>query len=241
VKNTCEGSSGNISFKYIAGTNCVEVKGTAVGDGRACIVLCDEFGICDTTRFHISARQLRIIKPIAVADRDTTQKGKMLVIDVLKNDTIPGGLVGGIKITKQPTNGTVALIGSQVTYTPNAEYCSTASADAFEYSICGAGGCDTAVVKVTVLCDAIKALSGFSPNGDGVNDIFFIEGIEAKPKNTVTLFNRWGNMVYTKKGYTNKDGWDGTWNGKPLPDGTYFYIIEDGEGNTFKGYVQIQR
>ena len=74
-----------------------------------------------------------------------------------------------------------------------------------------------------------------------MNDHFAIRGIENFPDNEVSVFNRWGNRVFLKKGYTNMDGWEGTWNSKNLPDGTYFYVIDDGEGQKYSGYVQIQR
>jgi len=53
------------------------------------------------------------------------------------------------------------------------------------------------------------------------------------------IFNRWGNEVYSSENYQND--WDGTWDGKILPDGTYFYIFSDGRGNKFTGYVHINR
>ncbi|MEM9822867.1 MAG: gliding motility-associated C-terminal domain-containing protein, partial [Bacteroidota bacterium] len=87
----------------------------------------------------------------------------------------------------------------------------------------------------------LTIFSGFSPNGDGVNDFFQIRGIERFPNNSVLVFNRWGNEVFRSRGYTNDQGWDGRWEGKDLPDGTYFYVIEDGEGNQYSGYVQIHR
>ncbi|MFT7606222.1 MAG: gliding motility-associated-like protein, partial [Saprospiraceae bacterium] len=81
--------------------------------------------------------------------------------------------------------------------------------------------------------------TGFSPNGDGVNDFFYIEGIEAFPDSKLNIFNRWGNEVYNKEGYLND--WGGTWKNKLLPDGTYFYVLTDGNGHSYSGYVQIHR
>jgi gliding motility-associated-like protein len=81
--------------------------------------------------------------------------------------------------------------------------------------------------------------NGFSPNGDGLNDYFHIENIEKYPNNDLTIYNRWGNNVYNVKQYQND--WVGTWQSNLLPDGTYFYILNDGEGNRYSGYLQIQR
>jgi len=82
-----------------------------------------------------------------------------------------------------------------------------------------------------------KIPNGFSPNGDGVNDFFEIPGIEAYKNNTVIIFNRWGNVVFKASNYKNQ--WEGTSNmgirvldtdGK-VPDGTYYYFVDLGDGS----------
>ena len=90
-------------------------------------------------------------------------------------------------------------------------------------------------------CAELVVNTGFSPNGDNVNDLFTIDGIDSFPNNNVCVFNRWGNRVFIMDGYTNANGWDGTWEGNHLPDGTYFYVIRDGEGTTLSGWVEIFR
>jgi gliding motility-associated-like protein len=59
----------------------------------------------------------------------------------------------------------------------------------------------------------------------------------------VQVFNRWGNLVFEQKSYRNDEAWDGQWNGKDLPDGTYFYVIDLGNGQAEKisGWLQIVR
>jgi len=59
------------------------------------------------------------------------------------------------------------------------------------------------------------------------------------PNAELLMFNRWGNQVFSAKNYRND--WDGTWDGNELPDGTYFYVLDDGEGNKYSGYVQLTR
>jgi gliding motility-associated-like protein len=83
--------------------------------------------------------------------------------------------------------------------------------------------------------------SGFSPNNDGKNDLFVVHGIEAYPQNSLTIFNRWGNIVYEKSGYNNE--WSGqSKNGMQLPDATYFVILEINAGEkVLKGYVELRR
>ena len=161
-------------------------------------------------------------------------------IDELFNDTINGTLDTIIIITP-PNNGVVGINeDNTIKYTPDEEYCDPETPDEFTYAICNQVGCDTTQVFVTVLCDELIIFNGFSPNGDGVNDYFTIQGIEAFPNNRLLIFNRWGNEVYNVEGYLND--WDGTWNNrKLLPDGTYFYVLEDGEGRRYSGYIQIHR
>jgi gliding motility-associated-like protein len=90
---------------------------------------------------------------------------------------------------------------------------------------------------------------GFSPNGDGKNDVFKI-----LHPTTVTvkmdIFNRWGNKVYNSTDY--KNDWNGNgnqpmqWLGQPLPDGTYYYVIIvydklTGAQQRFAGFITLSR
>ena len=74
-------------------------------------------------------------------------------------------------------------------------------------------------------CKDLVIHDGVSPNGDGVNDIWVIDGIGLYKRNLVQLFDKWGDKVFEQYGYDNK--WDGKGlNGSVIPDGTYFYIIK---------------
>jgi len=80
----------------------------------------------------------------------------------------------------------------------------------------------------------------FTPNGDGVNDTWYIENIDKYPNNLVQVYNRNGNKVYEKTGYLNE--WDGKYYGNDLPAATYYYIIDLGDGSEMiKGNVTIVR
>ncbi|WP_125721027.1 PKD domain-containing protein [Flavobacterium ustbae] len=85
--------------------------------------------------------------------------------------------------------------------------------------------------SASVKADCFKIYNEFSPNDDGQNDTFYIDCIERYPDNQLEIFNRWGNLVYYKKGYDNT--WDGKADGsaKTLPEGTYFYILDLGDGS----------
>ncbi|MEO6301877.1 MAG: gliding motility-associated C-terminal domain-containing protein, partial [Bacteroidia bacterium] len=87
---------------------------------------------------------------------------------------------------------------------------------------------------------------GFSPNGDGKNDLFVIKGLPVDVDNTLTIYNRWGNKVYKKTNYDNT--WNGTSNVNgtigtdKLPPGTYYYILEfnGGDIKNTNGFVILQ-
>ena len=83
--------------------------------------------------------------------------------------------------------------------------------------------------------------TGFSPNGDGVNDYFLVKGLDAYPDNTFTVFNRWGNKVYTQDDYYKE--WTGlSSSGEELPDATYFVVVTINNSNiVLKGYVDLRR
>ena len=108
-------------------------------------------------------------------------------------------------------------------------------------------GCTaTATVTVSVICDTLDIPNGFSPNNDGTNDTFVIDGIDGYPGNVLFIYNRWGNLVYKKKEYANE--WDGRSNvngvifGEELPNGTYYYILDlNVDQKPFNGFVVIRR
>ena len=99
------------------------------------------------------------------------------------------------------------------------------------------GNMERIAVKILVKEDALMVYNGFSPNNDGKNDFFTIDGIEKFTDNSVSIYDFHGKELYKTKGY--KNNWDGKTDGKLLLDGTYFYVIDDGAGQTYSGYVQI--
>ena len=114
-----------------------------------------------------------------------------------------------------------------------------------------ANGCksDSSTVTIAVSnCDTISLSKpeGFSPNGDGINDLFVIKGLENYPKNSIIVFNRWGTKVFDESPYLNN--WDGKTTkglrigGDNLPIGTYFYILDLGDGsNVLKETLYLNR
>lgn len=96
------------------------------------------------------------------------------------------------------------------------------------------------------ICPEIIVHDVLTPNGDGTNDSWVIEGIVHYPTSTVQVFNKWGNLVYDAYAYRNN--WQGAGNtGQALPDGTYYYIVKlntrnvAGGQNQFTGSLLLKR
>ena len=109
-------------------------------------------------------------------------------------------------------------------------------------------------------CGNVVVHNAFSPNGDGLNDVFIIDSIDeitCYPENTVEIYNRWGILVFETSNYNNtSNAFDGTSRGRTtvnksdgLPTGTYFYIINykslDGnnvmQSNKKDGYLYLSK
>ncbi len=88
----------------------------------------------------------------------------------------------------------------------------------------GDGGCtayDSVFVKVMKY---VKIPNAFSPNNDGINDKWQVFNLENYPDARIEIYNRYGHKVFSSRGFVTP--WDGKLNGKDLPIGTYYYIIE---------------
>ena len=103
---------------------------------------------------------------------------------------------------------------------------------------------DTSTVQINVnrsaCVDSGTLCNLFSPNGDGINDVLILVDHQNFPNSQLQIFDRYGNSVYDQRGY------DSTWNGRgengDLPKGTYFYILDLGDGTEVtKGWIQIIR
>ncbi|PCH98522.1 MAG: hypothetical protein COB85_01395 [Bacteroidetes bacterium] len=103
-------------------------------------------------------------------------------------------------------------------------------------------GCfDTDSITITVDVDYNFVVSNImTPNGDGYNDLWYIDNIEFYPECDVAIYNRYGNLIYSASPYNNE--WDGTHSGNNLPDGAYYYVLKcPGTSNVFKGAITIFR
>jgi gliding motility-associated-like protein len=188
--------------------------------------------------------------PVAVDDQVNLTTVAPVSIDVMVNDYDPDGDEISIVSVTNPSKGSVQIEnsdeGGRVRYTPEGTQPFTTT---FTYKITDPGGLtDEAVVTIHYEIEELLVSQGFSPNGDGNNDTWYIKGIESYPNNIVKVFDRYGIQVYQKSGYENTIApWDGRgnvgqWAGKLVERGTYFYILELGNGmKRLEGYVVVIR
>jgi gliding motility-associated-like protein len=110
----------------------------------------------------------------------------------------------------------------------------------YTLTVTGIGGCtasDNVFVK-QLLRPVIP--NAFSPNGDGINDIWTIRYLDSYPGATVQIFDRYGRRIYISTGYNTP--WDGKYNGSPLPAGVYYYIVDPKNGlKSINGSVTLIR
>ena len=95
---------------------------------------------------------------------------------------------------------------------------------------------------VTADCNELRFYEVFTPNGDGQNDTWWVDGISIFPDNELEIYDRWGKLVFRQVNYNNS--WEGTeGNGTILPEGVYFYILRltDGSGTRYSGSITLLR
>jgi gliding motility-associated-like protein len=198
---------------------------------------CNQFQNCANDTVYL------IIRPLAQNDYYTTNgyaNAAAATGNVTDND---GGLgiIGTVTLISNVTNGTLQIDSDgKFLYRPNRNFCEL---DSFRYQICDTNNlCSVATCVFEVICRDVTVFTGFSPNGDGINDGWVLPDIEGS-NNKVSIFDRWGSLV---RSFTNYDNvnifWDGTNRaGVLLPSGTYFYSIEIEGKQTKKGWVEITR
>ncbi len=131
---------------------------------------------------------------------------------------------------------------------PTAKPSATTTYTVFAYTDMGC--VDSSKVTIEVLCDESQLFipNTFTPNGDGQNDMFYPRGDGMEKVQSFRIFNRWGELVYERRGFDLNDayaGWDGTYKGNQLSPDVFVWVIEaqcdDGKVLTLKGDVTILR
>ncbi|HWS60279.1 MAG TPA: gliding motility-associated C-terminal domain-containing protein, partial [Flavobacterium sp.] len=133
-----------------------------------------------------------------------------------------------------PENATYTWSGPSFEETENGNTIVLKAAGSYSVSITTADGC-TSSDSVMVNSIACLIQQGISPNNDGKNDNFDLEALNVKH---LSIYNRYGSKVYDMANYTNQ--WYGTTNdGKELPDGTYYYVIERDGMESVTGWIYV--
>lgn len=140
-------------------------------------------------------------------------------------------------------NSTATLV-IEVIVNPSGNYWNTAQIIS---TIPEDGNSNNNIVTIEVDPGCLNVFNEITPNNDGLNDFFHVECIESYPDNTLTIFNRFGNPVYSVEEYQND--WSGVSNvsgtigsGQCLPSGTYFYILKiDSEAFEKTGWLYLLR
>lgn len=158
-----------------------------------------------------------------------------LIFDVVKKQELSEDII----LLHAPEFGKVFINGiDSMTYVPQADICE--ENDTFTYLLKTEQGYDTVNVSIEILCESLTIVSGFSPNGDGINDNFTILGVQNFPNNSILIFNKWGEKIFQQNGYDNS--WSGEKDhGSALPEeeSLYYYVFDNGEGKSYSGYVKI--
>lgn len=149
-----------------------------------------------------------------------------------------------LEIIEQPQSGASATLEG---FNLNIDYSGIAfsGTDRVTVGICDLTNLCTEQAVTIELGGQIKIYNAVSPNGDGKNEIFFIQYIELLPetqRNTVSIYNRWGDEVFHTKNYNNTSNvFKGESNtGDKLPTGTYFYKIVFSSGKTRTGFLELK-
>ena len=172
-----------------------------------------------------------------------------ILVEFLLNDNIDPNGNWDIEIIEFPTSGQlVNETDESFIYVKEEGFNGTVEV---VYQVCNIDcmdQCDTAFVRIDVEVLDVEIPeeipNAITPNGDGVNDALIFDIIALQPdkfpNNELIIFNRWGNVVHKSRPYNND--WQGTGrNGKPLPHGTYYYILRLNlaDGEVIQGDVTI--
>ncbi|MBL4753061.1 MAG: gliding motility-associated C-terminal domain-containing protein, partial [Flavobacteriales bacterium] len=200
---------------------------TVSASGTYAVLVSDSSGSCfGTDNILVSVNAL----PVADAgpDESTTQDSCVVL-----------NATGGIGYVWSPSTNLTDPNTQSPTACPG-------ETSVFYVTVTDINGCSALdSVTITIIEDSpvasvLSIPNTFTPNGDGKNEMWVIRTIEQFPTNVVNVYNRWGDKVFSANPYLNE--WDGSSLGKQLPDATYYYIVDLGDGTpAFRGTITIIR
>lgn len=166
---------------------------------------------------NCAATDSAVVSAGNIPDADAGVSDNILAGETVGIGGSPTTSMGGSSFSWSPSNG----LNDPSLANPDATPLTTTTYSVTVTNIFGCSNSDTVTIFVT---EDIDVPSGFSPNGDGVNDGWELDILSEYPDATVQIFNRWGQLVFESVGY--KEPWDGKYEGEELPVGTYYYVID---------------
>lgn len=111
----------------------------------------------------------------------------------------------------------------------------------YTLSATDATGCEVhdLIAVFTENADCIIIPTAISPNDDGANDTWVIQGLDLYPEAEVEVYNRWGTLLYQSSNYQHD--WGGTYEGNPLPAAVYYYVVKISEDEVYTGSITVLR
>lgn len=164
--------------------------------------------------------------------------GIMLSSEVTQDDCTTSEYEGAIDLIVSGVSGAVEYVWDTGATTEDIDNLKSGTYNVTVYDT----ECISEMMFVINSCDDIDIPDVITPNQDGKNDTWVVPSIENYPDNTVSIYNRWGNLVYNTKGYVNE--WTGTNNdGKDLVTGAYYYVLElnNADNTVYGGAITIVR
>lgn len=186
-----------------------------------------------------------ILEVITVSPQDDTFPVNAGIItqplDVLANDGPAENTGLTLTVIEDPWFGSIQIQGDGlVLYTPNVGFSGT---DVFTYELCEPDCGNCASAKVFLNVEELPPIKNvvITPNGDGINDDFFLDIFLRQPNNYLRIFDRMGTIVFEQKNYTG--GWQGIGkSSRPLPEASYYYTLTFGQSSRppMKGSITIK-
>lgn len=244
--------------EFISATTSFNAIGCNNSTNLVAVIAKNNNCLCEETMQTFQVTTIAVNSPPdAMADyfevpMDHSLNGSLLDNDTDLNDDI---LTLELEPVVPPLHGSLILYpNGTFTYQPDIDFLGN---DSFIYRICDNGTpslCDTAIVKITVVKDVdcvVHVVNSFSPNGDGINDLFKIKCLYNYENPVFEVYNRWGNRVFKKDHYGNLDYWgseaEAWWNGRSdhkwtvgstiLPGGTYYYVLKLDSEKILTGFL----
>lgn len=178
-------------------------------------------------KFNSIVRMYRFSRPV-------TFKGEVAMSykDVELNGNESKNLVMAHSKTTSSNYKDFAMVKESVS-SPTERYVGQLFTSAIDFSDLTAVTMETAEAP-----ENLESNNMITPNGDGVNDFWIVKNIEQFPNNEVKIFDREGRIVFSMIGYDNS--WNGQFNGNPLQEDTYYYILTFNSGKSKKtGFISI--